>query len=95
MIHIVFQQSDIEALQKSFDLDKSMQGQIIQIKDDFAVGPLLNIYTEEGIEARKQWWRTVLAGGDYDGLVDSGSIDDNRMVQELSEKLRNDAEEFV
>ena len=72
MIHIVFQEADIDALQKSFELDESLQGEIVQIKDDFAVGPLANIYSEEGIEARNQWWREVLAGGDYDGIADDG-----------------------
>ena len=95
MIHIVFQEADIAALEKSFELDESLRAGIIQIKDDYAVGPLLDIYTEEGIESRKQWWRDVLAGGDYDGYVDSGKVDDAKTVEELKERLNNDAEEFV
>ena len=93
MIHIVFQEADIEALRKSFQLDETLNGEIIQIKDDFAVGPLNEIYTDEAIEARKQWWREVLAGGDYDGHVDSGKVDDNKTVQELIEKLNSDPSE--
>jgi hypothetical protein len=93
MIHIVFQEADIDALRKSFKLDPSMEGEIIQIKDDFAVGPLENIYTQEGIEARKKWWSEVIAGGDYDGLADSGKIDDDRTVKELIEKLTADPQE--
>ncbi len=50
---------------------KPLQGDVMQIKDDYAVGPIKEIYTEEGMEARKQWWRDVLAGGDYDGKVDT------------------------
>ena len=41
MIHIVFQEADIEALQKSFELDETLRADIVQIKDDFAVGPFL------------------------------------------------------
>ena len=93
MIHVVFQEADIEALRKSFELDSSMEGEIIQIKDDFAVGPLENIYTEEGIAARKAWWQEVLAGGDYQGLVESGKIDDDKTVKELVEKLENNPDE--
>ena len=93
MIHVVFQEADIEALRKSFELDSSMEGEIIQIKDDFAVGPLENIYTEEGIAARKAWWQDVLAGGDYQGLVESGKIDDDKTVKELVEKLENNPDE--
>ena len=95
MIHIVFQEADINTLAKSFELDDTLRGEIIQIKDDFAVGPLEKIYTEEGIETRKQWWREVLAGGDYDGLVDNGTIDDNKTVSDLINRLETDADEIV
>jgi hypothetical protein len=96
MIHIVFQQNDIDTLKKAIVLDEKLQGEVIQIKDDFAVGPLLNIYTEEGIESRKQWWREVLAGGDYDGIVDDGSVaDDNKTVAELTERLKTNTEELI
>jgi hypothetical protein len=95
MIHIVFQQADIEVLKKSFELDSTMQGAILEIKDDFAVGPIQDIYTETGIETRKQWWRQVLAGGDYDGLVDNGSIDDNKTVSDLIDVLNNNPDETV
>lgn len=95
MIHIVFQEADIAALEKSFELDETLQADIIQIKDDYAVGPLNNLFTEEGMAARKQWWRDVLAGGDLDGDVDSGKVDDAKTVTALKERLDADTEEFV
>lgn len=95
MIHIVFQEADIQALEKSFELDETLRGQIIQIKDDFAVGPLADIFTSEGMEARKQWWREVLAGGDYDGLVDTGRVDDQKTVKDLVAVLENEPDERV
>ena len=95
MIHIVFQEADIAALEKSFELDETLRAEIIQIKDDFAVGPLTDIYTAEGIETRKQWWRDVLAGGDYDGHVDSGIVDDTKTVEDLKERLNNNPDEMI
>ncbi|MES1161212.1 MAG: DUF1835 domain-containing protein [Bacteroidota bacterium] len=96
MIHIVFQRPDTEVLKKSFELDATLQGDIIQIEDDFAVGPLKDIFTTEGWEARREWWRTVLAGGDYDGRVDSGEVvNDRDSVAALIGRLRNEPEEFV
>ena len=95
MIHIVFQEADIEALQKSFELDETLRADIVQIKDDFAVGPLLNLFKEAGMAERKQWWRDVLAGGDYDGDVDSGKVDDAKTVAELKDRLDNNTEEFI
>lgn len=95
MIHIVFQESDIQALEKSFELDETLRGRVIQVKDDYAVGPLANIYTEDGIKARKQWWREVLAGGDYNGLVETGNVDDERTFRELVRALEIDPAEVL
>lgn len=95
MIHIVFQEADVPALRASFDLDESMKADIFEIKDDFAVGPINDIFSEEGMEARKQWWREVLAGGDYAGLVDDGHVNDPQTVSDLKSRLESDPEETV
>lgn len=95
MIHIVFNEADVDVLKKAIELDETMQGDVVQIKDDYAVGPLMGIYTAEGMEARKQWWRDVLAGGDYDGKVETGQIDDNGVILELIERLKNEPTELV
>lgn len=95
MIHIVFQEADIAALEKSFELDETLKADIIQIKDDYAVGPLQNIFTPEGIENRKQWWREVLAGSDLDGSVDNGLVNDEQTVLDIKQRLDNNSEEFV
>jgi hypothetical protein len=94
MIHIVFNEPDIVVLKQAIELDPSLEGEVLQIKDDYAVGPLKDIYTE-GIEVRKQWWREVLAGGDYDGKVDSNEVDDHKTVAELVGTLRRDENEIV
>lgn len=96
MIHIVFQRPDVDALKASFELEPALQGEIMQIEDDFAVGPLKDINSDEGWEARKEWWRSVLAGGDYDGRVDGGDVKDDRVtVAQLKEKLSQDLQEFA
>jgi len=95
MIHIVFQHNDVEALQKSFELDPTLQGDVIEIKDELAVGPITNIFTPEGIEARKEWWRGVLAGGDYDGAIDNSGDDDNSKVAALRQQLAENDKEIV
>jgi hypothetical protein len=95
MIHIVFQEADVEVLRQAIQLDASLNGEVIQIKDDFAVGPLKNIYTEEGISARKDWWRMVIAGSDIDGKVDDGTIDDAGTVAEVKERIQNDPAELL
>jgi hypothetical protein len=95
MIHIVFNEADVEVLKKAIELDESMAGDVIEIRDDYAVGPIKDIYTSEGIEARKEWWRQVLAGGDYDGKVDKGQVDDNKTVADLIQRLQENEKEIV
>ena len=95
MIHIVFNAADVSVLQKAIELDESLQGEVIQVKDDYAVGPIANIYVGEGIEARRQWWRDILAGGDYDGSVDTGEVDDYKTVAELVGTMRRNPDEII
>ena len=96
MIHIVFQYNDVAVLKKAFELEPSFAGEVIQIEDEWAVGPISAIFTAEGIETRKQWWREVLAGGDQDGAVDNGSVgDDNAKVAGLIQRLTEDQKEIV
>lgn len=95
MIHIVFNEPDVTVLKAAIELDETLQGEVVQIKDDFAVGPLSDIYIGEGINARKEWWREVLAGGDYEGKVDSGEIDDQKTVAELVGTMRRDENEVI
>lgn len=94
MIHIVFQEADIEVINKAIEMDETLLGDVVQIKDDFAVGPLQNIDTEEGWMNRVDWWRGLLAGSPYGPQV-AGSFDDRKTVEALIEKLNSEQEEEV
>jgi len=89
MIHIVFQQSDIDVLKEAMKLDETLRGEVIQIKDDFAVGPLQGLDTEEGWKTRGDWWRELLNGSPY-GEKLAGSFDDRETVKEIKAKLNDD-----
>jgi hypothetical protein len=95
MIHIVFNEADIKVIKEAMALDETLQGEVTQIKDDYAVGPLGNIYIGEGIEARKQWWHEALTGGDYAGKADSGEVDDYKTVAELVGTMRRGPEQLI
>jgi hypothetical protein len=95
MIHVVFQEADTNVLTQAIQLDESLQGDVMLIKDDYAVGPVKEIYTSEGIEARKQWWRLVISGSEIDGKVDDGSVDDLKTVEAIKDRLSNDADEVL
>lgn len=95
MIHIVFNGADVKVIKEAIALDETLQGEVVQVKDDYAVGPLNTIHIGEGIKARKQWWREVLAGGDYNGKADSGEVDDYKTIAELVGNMRRDPEQLM
>ena len=93
MIHIVFQTADVEVLTKAMELDDSLQGDIFEIKDEWGVGPLADIETEEGWKAREEWWKELLQYSPY-GTETAGSFDDRQTVAAIRERLStNDTEE--
>ena len=85
MIHIVFQEADIAVLQKAIELDEKLQGEVWQIKDEFAVGPISNIYEPEGYQQRRNWWTEVLEYSSYSAAIDI--VDDKLTVYNLKNKL--------
>jgi hypothetical protein len=93
MIHIVFNTADIAALERAIELDESLSGKIIEIKDDYAVGPLLDIYDTEGFQARRDWWKEVLAHSPYEDQLDI--VDDKLTVHQLINALNHDENELI
>jgi hypothetical protein len=94
MIHIVFNGSEVDLLNQVMDMDESIHGEVIQIKDDFAVGPLLHLDTVEGWEERSNWWKGLLEGSPIGQQV-VGSFDDRQTVQDIRAKLDENAHEQV
>jgi hypothetical protein len=95
MIHVVFNEPDVDILNKAIEMDDSMAGGVLLIRDDYAVGPLANMFTPEGQEQRRDWWRNVFAGSDHDGIVEEGKVDDPVVVTKIKELLTNDEEQVV
>ncbi|MEO7047372.1 MAG: DUF1835 domain-containing protein [Ferruginibacter sp.] len=95
MIHIVFNEADVKVIEEAIALDETLAGEVVLIKDDYAVGPLNNIYVGEGIEERKQCWRDVLVGGDFAGKADTDEVNDYKTAAELVGTMRRNAEELI
>jgi hypothetical protein len=91
MIHVVFQQADIEVLQKAIEMDETLPGDIVEIKDDYAVGPLANLDAAEGWQERTNWWMSLIDNTPYKETT--GMIDDRLAVHHLKQKLDEGSDE--
>src|SRR5438552_15122159 len=94
MTHIVFQASDVDAIKEAIKLDPSLKGDVIEIKDEFAVGPIANVYPQdavhetEGYQSRRDWWKQVLEFSPYANALDI--VDDKLTVHNLIKQLEED-----
>ncbi|MCM5528442.1 DUF1835 domain-containing protein [Parasegetibacter sp. NRK P23] len=95
MIHIVFNEADVAILEKAIEINDDLEGKVVLIKDDYAVGPLLQGYLGEGRTLRNEWWKTLLAGTEYEGKAESGEVDDFKTVAELSGTMSRDETEKI
>ena len=93
MIHLVFNTADIAALEAAIELDETLAGKVVEIKDDYAVGPLLDIYETEGYQARRDWWKQVLEFSPYADQLDI--VDDKLTVHQLINALNHDENEVI
>jgi len=95
MIHIVFQEADIEILKKAQELDASLAGDIQIVRDDYAVGPIQNIYETEGYQSRRDYWKELVDYSPYntDGLMQL--VDDRLMIHNLKKELDENEKQEV
>ena len=93
MIHIVFEQASISVLKQAIALDESLNGNILEIKDDFAVGPIAKIFETDGYQERKNWWENALQHSPYTEQIQL--VDDKLTVHHILKQLDENNEEQV
>jgi hypothetical protein len=94
MTHIVFNASEVNLIKDIIKLDEGLTGTVLQIKDDFAVGPLIGIETEEGWNARVNWWRELLKNSPYEDNPQT-FFDDRETVKKIKEQLDTNTQDQV
>jgi len=94
MIHIVFNASEVNLIKDVIKLEESLAGNVLQIKDDFAVGPLIDIDMEEGWNSRVNWWKELLKSSPYENDPQT-FFDDRETVKKIKEQLDNNADKNV
>jgi len=93
MIHIVFNEPEVALMQRVQELDETLAGEVLQIKDDYAVGPVESIYETDGYQQRRDWWTRLLEHSPY--KEQTSIVDDKMTVHNLKKKLSEDAGEQV
>lgn len=89
MIHIVFQSPDMELLQEAMQIDSSLDAEIKEIKDDWSIGPLKNIDTDEGLQDRINWWKEIIKDSPY-GEDILEKVNDKSTVRQIIQQLESD-----
>ncbi len=92
MIHLVFNEDDVNVIEEAIKLDESLEGKVVSLTDDYSFGPINDLYHKEGIESRREWWEGIVAGGDFEG---KNIIDDHTIIATLVGNLRRDEEEII
>jgi hypothetical protein len=59
MFHIVFDSRGAELLNAAMDLDEALDGEVILIQDDYSVGPIHDLFSEQGRTERRNWWADI------------------------------------
>jgi hypothetical protein len=92
MIHIVFNEADVDVLKAAMQLDDSLEGEVKLIRDDYAVGPIADLEMDTGRNYRKEWWAQVLDGTELEtnlNIVDDAAVLENIVEQMISNEIED------
>jgi hypothetical protein len=92
MFHIVFDSRGAELLSSAMDMDESLDGETVLVKDDYSVGPIQNLFSEEGRQERKKWWSSIREKEKNTEADESGVESDWTVLRSIV--LRMEEEEF-
>lgn len=95
MVHIVFSEADEKVLKEVIELDETLAGDLKTFKDNYALGPLDNMYVGDAKETRKQWWQNIVEGGEYEGKNINDSDDVYKIIAEVVGNMRRNADEII
>lgn len=92
-LHLVFSEADRHVLQQTFESNNSVEGEVFEIKDDYALGPLNKIFETEGYQERRDWWKQVVEHSPYTEQLNI--VDDKLTLTQVKRKLTENEEAKV
>ncbi len=87
IVHLVFNQSAAEVLEKSFEIDNNILGDILEIKDDYSVGSITDLSAPEGWQMRKNFWNYIAQNEEQDAEEVAMMAEDKLTVHNLNKLL--------
>jgi len=91
MKHIIFNEPDEKVLKQALAMDETMEGEIHIIRDDYAVGPLTDMYTGDGAKQRLDWWIQM-----HETIgATINEVDDQKTIAGIVGDMRRNPEEII
>lgn len=89
MIHVVFNGSEISLMEDVMKLDATLGDEVVQIREEFGVGPLAGMDIEDGWKLREDWWKEMIKDSPYqnDPLC---YFNDSETVKKIQDQLKAD-----
>jgi hypothetical protein len=92
MFHIVFDPRGTELLTAAMDMDESLDGEIVFFTDDYSVGPIRDLVSEEGRKERMNWWSLIRNENEKNLPAEKTDPCDADVLQHILKRM--EAEEF-
>jgi len=86
MFHIVFDSHGADLLNAAMDMDEALDGEVILIQDDYSVGPIQDLFSDEGLAERKKWWNEIRQEFSEPLIEKSDSVKLAKILQRMREE---------
>ncbi|MFM7838787.1 MAG: DUF3658 domain-containing protein [Chitinophagaceae bacterium] len=85
MLHVVFSPADSGVLRKAMETEPTLAGDILELQEEWNTGPLAELDTDEGWEARQAWKRQTLDQASSESAAADSSSDREKVKQLIRE----------
>ncbi|MEY4150624.1 MAG: hypothetical protein RL555_1228 [Bacteroidota bacterium] len=90
MLHVLFNEPDMALLKEVQDLDPGLEGPIVLVRDDYAVGPIHSLDLTEGQQQRLSWWKSCYDKTSYASIPTTPVVDDAQVIASIQQWLEAD-----
>jgi hypothetical protein len=92
MFHIVFDSRGAELITSAMDNDEALDGETILFRDDYSVGPIRDLFSENGRQERINWWNKIREDSKVAGPHEIKEETDSAILMKIIQRMKE--EEF-